>query len=85
MNGLINENDLAELIIYSDAIQEILSQYKFKYSSKFEFNKVNKAVKNIINEAFGHSDIGELDDWVFELRNFTKQLIKDKVYLKETT
>lgn len=78
MNQLTQEH-LAELIIYSDAIHDILQEYEFNYNMKMEFNKIDKSTKKIIKFAFGHESIGELDEWKFQIREFTQKLIKDNV------
>ena len=85
MSKIITIEDLSELIIYTDAIHEVLKPYgqTFRHGSKFEFNKVEKAVKNIISVSFGEKDVGELDDFVFEVRQFAQNLIKNKVYFND--
>lgn len=84
MSKPISKEHLAELIMYSDIIDDILQEYDFNYQMKMEFKKVHKAVKNIIKFSFGTESIGELDLWKFKIRTFVDDLIKDGVKLKDT-
>jgi len=79
---LLSKEKLAELIIYSDIIHDILTEYDFNYDMKMHFNRVEKSVKQITKFAFGHESIGELDDFKHEIRLKADELIKDKIYLK---
>lgn len=54
----LTKNNLAELIIYSDLMHDILTEYDFNRELKFEFNKVDKSVKKIIKLAYGNEDVG---------------------------
>lgn len=83
MSNLLTQEHLAELILYTDMIHDILMEYDFNRYMKHEFKKVEDHTKNIINTAFDNDSIGELDDWKFEIREFTQELIKDNVHLKK--
>ncbi len=78
----ITKEKLAELIIYSDNIHDILSEYDFNQDLKMEFSRVDKATKKIIKFAFNGSSVGELDEWKFKIRTFVNELIGDNVKLK---
>ncbi len=84
MSKLLSQEELAELVIYADNIHDILNQYEFNYNLKMEFRKIEKSVKAITKFTFGQSSIGELDDWKISIRDFTQELIKDNVHLKES-
>ena len=73
-------NDVAELIIYCDAIQNILLEYNFKYNSKVEFGKIEQSTRKILKAAFANTEVTDLDNFVFDLRKFTQEIIKGKIY-----
>jgi len=79
----LTKSNLAELVIYSDLMHDILSQYDFNRELKFEFNKVDKSVKKIIRMAFGNEDVGQLDSWKHKIRIKTNELIKDEIFLND--
>ena len=83
MSKLLTQEHLAELILYTDMIHDILMEYDFNKYMKHQFKKVEDHTKNIINSAFGQDSIGELDDWKLEIREFVQELIKDNVHLKK--
>lgn len=83
MSKLLTQEHLAELIIYTDAIHDILMEYDFNRYMKHQFKKVEDHTKNIINAAFDHDSVGELDDWKLEIRKLAQELIKDNVHLKK--
>ncbi len=79
----LSKEELAELIIYSESIHNILLQHEkdFNHQLKFEFNKISKSTKNIIKLAFGKKDLGELDEIAATTRKFTNKMINNKIYL----
>ena len=74
--------DVAELIIYCDAIEEVLTayEYKFKHTSKFEFAKIKESTRKILKASFANTEVSDLDNFVYELRQFTQELIKGEIY-----
>ena len=79
----LTKYELAELLIYSDNVHDILVNYDFKHEIKREFNRIDKSIKKMIKLSFAKTPLEDLDDFKLSVRKFTLNEIKGKIHLKE--
>ena len=80
---LANFEHLAMLMVYSDLIHDILSEYDFNYELRRDFNVIDKTTKRITKRLFDGNDLGELDDWKIEIARLSEKLVEGNVLSSE--
>jgi len=80
---LANFEHLAMLMVYSDLIHDILSEYDFNYELRRDFNIIEKSTKRITKRLYDGNDLGELDDWKIETARLLEKLVEGNVLSSE--